>query len=101
MPLSPGTKLGQYEVVEAIGAGGMGEVYRARDPKLGREVASKGLPDDLRQDSECLTRFEREAQKNPLNESKRGKRDRPDPSALAEFVTRPQAGAQIGAPNNI
>ncbi len=61
MPLSPGTKLGQYEVVEAIGAGGMGEVYRARDTKLGREVAIKVLPDALRQDPERLTRFEREA----------------------------------------
>ena len=42
--LSPGTKLGQYEVIEAIGAGGMGEVYRARDGKLGRDVAVKVLP---------------------------------------------------------
>ncbi len=43
MPLQPGTKLGQYEVVEAIGAGGMGEVYRARDTKLGRDVAAAAV----------------------------------------------------------
>ncbi len=45
--LSPGTRLGPYEVVEAIGAGGMGEVYRARDTKLGRDVAIKVLPADF------------------------------------------------------
>ena len=61
MPLSPGTKLGQYEVVEAIGAGGMGEVYRARDTKLGREVAIKVLPEEFARDKERLERFEREA----------------------------------------
>lgn len=62
MPLTPGTKLGQYEVVESVGAGGMGEVYRARDTKLGREVAIKVLPDDLASSHERLVRFEREAQ---------------------------------------
>ena len=61
MPLSPGTKLGQYEVVEAIGAGGMGEVYRARDTKLGRDVAIKVLPEEFARDQERLDRFEREA----------------------------------------
>ena len=61
MPLSPGTKLGQYEVVEAIGAGGMGEVYRARDTKLGRDVAIKVLPEEFARDNERLDRFEREA----------------------------------------
>ena len=61
MPLSSGTKLGQYEVVEAIGAGGMGEVYRARDTKLGRDVAIKVLPEEFARDKERLDRFEREA----------------------------------------
>ena len=61
MPLTPGTKLNQYEVVEAIGAGGMGEVYRARDTKLGRDVAIKVLPEVFAQDQERLDRFEREA----------------------------------------
>jgi len=61
MSLTPGTKLGQYEVVEAIGAGGMGEVYRARDTKLGRDVAIKVLPKEFARDKERLDRFEREA----------------------------------------
>ena len=61
MPLTPGTKLAQYEVVEAIGAGGMGEVYRARDTKLGRDVAIKVLPEEFARDKERLDRFEREA----------------------------------------
>jgi len=45
MALQPGTTLGPYEIVSLIGAGGMGEAYRARDPRLNREVAIKGLPD--------------------------------------------------------
>ena len=60
--LSPGTRLGPYEVVEAIGAGGMGEVYRARDTTLGRDVAIKVLPEDFAADKERLARFRREAQ---------------------------------------
>jgi Tol biopolymer transport system component/tRNA A-37 threonylcarbamoyl transferase component Bud32 len=59
--LNPGTKLGAYEVVGAIGAGGMGEVYRARDMKLGREVALKVLPEALAGDAERIGRFQREA----------------------------------------
>jgi serine/threonine-protein kinase len=59
--LIPGTKLGPYEIVALLGAGGMGEVYRARDPRLGREVAIKVLPDALALDAEWLARFEREA----------------------------------------
>ena len=61
MPLSPGTQLGHYEVVEPIGAGGMGEVYRARDTKLGRDVAIKVVHEAFSQDKERLDRFEREA----------------------------------------
>jgi Tol biopolymer transport system component/predicted Ser/Thr protein kinase len=59
--LASGTRFGPYEIVEAIGAGGMGEVYRARDTKLGREVALKTLPSALAEDPDRLARFEREA----------------------------------------
>jgi eukaryotic-like serine/threonine-protein kinase len=61
MPLNPGTRLGPYEVLAAIGAGGMGEVYRARDTKLGREVAVKILPGLFASDPDRMMRFEREA----------------------------------------
>ncbi|HUP43587.1 MAG TPA: serine/threonine protein kinase, partial [Thermoanaerobaculia bacterium] len=56
-----GRTIGRYEVVELLGAGGMGEVYRARDPKLGRDVAIKVLADELASDGDRLARFEREA----------------------------------------
>jgi eukaryotic-like serine/threonine-protein kinase len=62
MPLGPGTRRGPYEVIAAIGAGGMGEVYRARDSRLGRDVAIKVLPDSFASDPDRLARFEREAQ---------------------------------------
>ena len=62
MPLAPGTRIGHYEVVAAIGAGGMGEVYRARDTKLKREVALKVLPDAFAPDPERMARFQREAE---------------------------------------
>ena len=61
MTLSAGTRLGPYEVLSPIGAGGMGEVYRAKDTKLGREVALKVLPGDLLESEEGRARFEREA----------------------------------------
>src|SRR5438477_12201010 len=61
MALQSGTRLGSYEILGALGAGGMGEVYRARDPSLGREVAVKILPPGLASDAEHLSRFEREA----------------------------------------
>jgi hypothetical protein len=59
--LQPGSRLGPYEVVAPIGAGGMGEVYRARDTRLGREVAVKVLPSELSSDPDRLSRFEQEA----------------------------------------
>jgi eukaryotic-like serine/threonine-protein kinase len=59
--LSSGTQLGTYEVVALIGVGGMGEVYQARDRKLGREVAIKVLPEQFSRDPERLVRFQREA----------------------------------------
>jgi serine/threonine-protein kinase len=59
--LTPGTRLGPYEIVAPLGAGGMGEVYRARDTRLGRDVAIKALPTVFAQDPERLARFEREA----------------------------------------
>src|SRR5258705_1578325 len=62
MTLTPGTQLGPYEILSQIGAGGMGKVYRARDTKLGRDVAIKVLPAAYSADSERLRRFEQEAQ---------------------------------------
>ncbi|HTR02971.1 MAG TPA: protein kinase [Thermoanaerobaculia bacterium] len=61
MSLSAGTKLGPYEIVAPLGAGGMGEVYRARDERLGRDVAIKVLPAELAENAERLKRFEKEA----------------------------------------
>jgi eukaryotic-like serine/threonine-protein kinase len=62
MALSPGTRLGPYEILSALGAGGMGEVYRATDTTLGRDVAIKTLPDGFALDLERVARFKREAQ---------------------------------------
>src|SRR3954451_12418652 len=62
MTLTAGTKLGRYEIRSLIGVGGMGEVYRSSDPKIGRDVAIKVLPADLATDNERVARFEQEAQ---------------------------------------
>jgi serine/threonine protein kinase len=61
MPLTPGSQIGSYEVQSLIGEGGMGQVYKARDTKLGRDVAIKVLPASVANDPERLARFEREA----------------------------------------
>ncbi len=61
MALAPGTKIGPYEILSPLGAGGMGEVYRARDTRLGRDVAIKVLPEAFARDAERLRRFETEA----------------------------------------
>src|SRR5208283_4135891 len=61
MPLAPGTKFGPYEILAPLGAGGMGEVYRARDTRLNRDVAIKVLPEAMAADADRLRRFEQEA----------------------------------------
>src|SRR6267143_992748 len=61
MALLDGTRIGPYEILSALGAGGMGEVYRARDTKLGRDVALKVIPDTFALDPDRLARFKREA----------------------------------------
>ena len=62
MTLAPGTRIGPYEITGRLGAGGMGEVYRARDARLNRDVAIKVLPEAFALDDERLARFRREAQ---------------------------------------
>ena len=61
MPLASGSRLGPYDVIGPLGAGGMGEVYRARDMRLGRDVAIKILPAAFTRDADRLARLEREA----------------------------------------
>jgi len=61
MTLAAGTRLGPYEILSPLGAGGMGEVYRGHDVKLGRDVAIKVLPETMARDADRLARFEREA----------------------------------------
>ncbi len=62
MSLTPGQRMGPYEIVASVGAGGMGEVYRARDTRLNRDVAIKVLPELFAADPDRLARFTREAQ---------------------------------------
>jgi len=61
MTLTSSSRLGHYEILSQLGAGGMGEVYRAKDPRLGREVAIKVLPASFSADADRLRRFEQEA----------------------------------------
>src|SRR5687767_7779001 len=61
MQISPGKQIGSYSVLDSIGSGGMGNVYRASDSRLGRDVAIKTLPEHLAQNPDALARFEREA----------------------------------------
>src|SRR5262249_50736224 len=61
LQIAAGTRIGSYEIVDSLGAGGMGNVYRAADPRLGREIAIKTLPPALAQNPDALARFEREA----------------------------------------
>jgi eukaryotic-like serine/threonine-protein kinase len=71
MPLTAGQKLGAYEIVAPLGAGGMGEVYKARDTRLGRDVAIKVLPHHLSSDPQLKERFDREAKAiSSLNHSR-------------------------------
>ncbi len=65
--MDSGTQLGHYEILSALGKGGMGEVWRARDTKLGREVAIKTLPEEFAKDADRLVRFEREARQLELS----------------------------------
>jgi len=86
MPLEPGSRLGPYEILAAIGAGGMGEVFRARDPRLGRDVAVKVLPGSLSNDPERLKRFEQEARAA-------GVLNHPNVTAVFDIGTNPVDGA--------
>ena len=61
MTLTPGTQLAHYKILDCLGVGGMGEVYRGRDTKLDRDVAIKVLPEKFSRDAQRLARFEREA----------------------------------------
>ena len=84
MALRPHTRLGAYEIQSALGAGGMGEVYRARDTKLGRDVAIKILPASVRFDPERRQCFERVGALAGVAESVSGKRARRSRAAAAD-----------------
>src|SRR5262245_7591733 len=90
--LASGTRLGAYEVSAVIGSGGMGEVYRARDTRLGRDVAIKVLPAAFASDSNRRTRFEREAQAVATLSH---------PNIVSIFDTGVQDGAMPGATHGI
>src|SRR6478735_2802670 len=86
MTLASGTKLGPYEIGAQLGAGGMGEVYRAKDPRLGREVAVKVLPASFATDADRLKRFEQEARAA-------GVLNHPNITAVHDFGTNPGDGS--------
>ena len=101
MAIQSGTHLGPYEIVSAIGAGGMGEVYRARDPKLGRHVAIKVLPQAFAREPDRIARFQREAKvlaslNHPNIAAIYGFEDSGDARALVmEFVEGPTLADRI------
>ena len=103
MSLEAGTRIGPYEVLEPLGAGGMGLVWKARDTRLLRDVAIKVLPDGFATDPERLARFERESQilaalNHPRIATVYGTEDTPSGRALVmELITGPTLGARIAA----
>src|SRR6266542_4037217 len=102
MPLTAGLHLGPYEILSALGAGGMGEVYRARDSRLGRDVAVKVLPEAFARDPKRMARFEREAQvlasfNHPHIATIHGLEESNDVHALVmELVEGPTLAERIG-----
>ena len=103
MALTPGIKLGPYEIIAPLGAGGMGEVYRARDTKLNRDVAVKVLPASVVHDRERMARFEREAQilaslSHPSIATVYGKEESGDsPALVMELVEGPTLAERLHA----
>ena len=100
MDLLAGTRLGPYEIVSPLGVGGMGEVYRARDSKLGRLVAIKVLPSDVSRDPEKIDRFQREAKvlaslNHPNIASIYGFEDSDKPGLVMELVEGPTLADRI------
>jgi eukaryotic-like serine/threonine-protein kinase len=100
MKQAPGSRVGPYEIIALLGAGGMGEVYRARDPKLGREVALKLLRDTYALDRERRARFDREAQilaslNHPNIAAIYGFEDSGSPALVMELVEGPTLADRI------
>ncbi|MSO48380.1 MAG: hypothetical protein EXQ49_00515 [Acidobacteria bacterium] len=93
MSLTAGQRIGPYEIVAPLGAGGMGEVYRARDSRLDRDVAIKVLPELFAQDPERLARFEREAKADMLVAAAEAAQARMRSEELERLVTFSQAVA--------